>query len=54
MTLSIDALDIQHFTLDRVDRVDILLDGAIKTAYASRRPVALFISTEMVGWKDEK
>ncbi len=36
----LDALDIQHFTLDRVDRVDILLDGAIKTAYASRRPVA--------------
>ena len=47
----LDALDIQHFTLDRVDT---LLDGAIKTAYASRRPVALFISTEMVGWKDEK
>ena len=50
----LDALDIQHFTLDRVERVDTLLDGAIKTAYASRRPVALFISTEMVGWKDEK
>jgi sulfopyruvate decarboxylase alpha subunit len=50
----LDALQIQHFTLDRVDRVHTLLDGAIKTAYASRRPVALFISTEMVGWKDEK
>jgi len=50
----LDALDIQHFTLDRVYRVDTLLDGAIKTAYASRQPVALFISTEMVGWKDEK
>jgi sulfopyruvate decarboxylase alpha subunit len=50
----LDALHIQHFTLDRVDRVDTLLDGAIKTTYASKRPVALFISTEMVGWKTEK
>jgi sulfopyruvate decarboxylase alpha subunit len=50
----LDALHIQHFTLDRVDRVDTLLDGTIKTAYASNRPVALFISTEMVGWKTEK
>jgi sulfopyruvate decarboxylase TPP-binding subunit len=49
----LDALDIQHFTLRRVDEVATLTDGAIKTAYTARRPVALFVSTEMVGWKKE-
>jgi sulfopyruvate decarboxylase TPP-binding subunit len=49
----LDALDIQHFTLRRVDEVAILTDGAIKTAYTAQRPVALFLSTEMVGWKKE-
>lgn len=50
----LDALDIQHFTLRRVDEVATLMDGAVKTAYTARRPVALFLSTEMVGWKEEK
>jgi len=50
----LDALDIQHFTLRRADEVATLMDGAIKTAYTAQRPVALFISTEMVGWKDER
>ncbi len=50
----LDALDIQHFTLRRVDEVATLMDGAIKTAYTAQRPVALFLSTVMVGWKDER
>ncbi len=50
----LDALDIQHFTLRRLDEVATLTDGAIKTAYTARRPVALFLSTEMVGWKKEE
>jgi len=49
----LDALDIQHFTLRRVDGVATLTDGAIKTACTAQRPVALFLSTEMVGWKKE-
>jgi sulfopyruvate decarboxylase alpha subunit len=49
----LDSLDIHHFTLRRVDEVATLTDGAIKTAYTARRPVALFLSTEMVGWKKE-
>ena len=49
----LDALDIQHFTLCCVDEVATLTDGAIKTAHTARRPVALFLSTEMVGWKKE-
>jgi sulfopyruvate decarboxylase TPP-binding subunit len=50
----LNALGIQHFTMRRVDEVPILMDGAIKTAYTAQRPVALFISTEMVGWKKER
>jgi len=50
----LDALGIQHFTLRRTDEMSSLMDGAIKTAYTAQRPVALFLSTEMVGWKQEK
>jgi len=50
----LDALGIQHFTLHSLDEVATLVDGAIKTAYTAQCPVALFISTEMVGWKNEK
>lgn len=50
----LDALGIPHFTLRRTDEMSSLMDGAIKTAYTAQRPVALFLSTEMVGWKQEK
>lgn len=50
----LDALGIQHFTLRRMDEVATLTEGAIKTAYTSRQPVALFLSTELVGWKNER
>ena len=50
----LDALGIQHYTLRRLDEVATLTDGAIKTAYTAQRPVVLFLSTEMVGWKQEK
>jgi len=49
----LDGLGIQHFTLRHIDEVGTLTDGAIKTAYTARRPVALFLSTELVGWKKE-
>ncbi|HWP47327.1 MAG TPA: thiamine pyrophosphate-binding protein [Candidatus Limnocylindrales bacterium] len=50
----LDALGIQHFTLRREDEVEIMMQGAIKTAYASEQPVAVILSSELVGWKDEK
>ena len=50
----LDALDIPHFTLESEERVATLFDGAVKTAYTAQRPVALFLSTEMVGWKKER
>jgi sulfopyruvate decarboxylase alpha subunit len=49
----LDTLGIQHFTLRRMDEVATLTDGAIKTAFTARQPVALFLSTELVGWKKE-
>jgi len=49
----LDALGIQHYTLRRMDEVFTLTEGAIKTAYTARQPVALFLSTELVGWKKE-
>jgi len=50
----LDALGIQHYTLDREDNVSLILSGAIKTTYASDQPVAVILSTALVGWKDEK
>ncbi len=50
----LDALGIQHFTLRRADEVPSLMDGAIKTSFTAHRPIALFLSTELVGWKQEK
>jgi sulfopyruvate decarboxylase alpha subunit len=50
----LDALGIQHYTLDREDNVEITLNGAIKTAYTSDQPVVVILSTALVGWKDEK
>ena len=50
----LDALGIQHYTVNREDELDTILNGAIKTAYASEQPVAVILSTALVGWKDEK
>jgi hypothetical protein len=30
------------------------VDGALKLAFALEQPVALLISTQLAGWKDEK
>jgi len=50
----LDALGIQHYTLDREDSLEIILNGAIKTAYTSDQPVAVILSTALAGWKEEK
>ena len=50
----LDALGIQHYTVDREDELETIVDGAIKTAYTSEQPVAVILSTVLVGWKDEK
>jgi len=50
----LDALGIQHYTVDREDELETIVGGAIKTAYTSEQPVAVILSTVLVGWKDEK
>ena len=50
----LEALGIQNYTVDREDELEIIVDGAIKTAYTSEQPVAVILSTALVGWKGEK
>lgn len=50
----LEALGIQHYTVNREDELEIILNGAIKTAYTCDQPVAVILSTALVGWKNEK
>lgn len=50
----LEALGIQHYTVKREDELETILNGAIKTAYTSEQPIAVILSTALVGWKDEK
>ena len=50
----LEALGIQHHTVNRDDELETVLGGAIKTAYTSEQPVAVILTTSLVGWKDEK
>jgi len=50
----LEALGIQHYTVDREDELETIVSGAIKTAYTSEQPAAVILSTSLVGWKDEK
>jgi sulfopyruvate decarboxylase alpha subunit len=49
-----DALHIPYFLLTRPDEVRTQVDGALKLTYALESPVALLLSTQLAGWKDEK
>jgi sulfopyruvate decarboxylase alpha subunit len=50
----LEALHIPTFTLTRPEEVTIQVEGALKLAYALELPVAVVISTQLAGWKDEK
>lgn len=50
----LESLGIQHYTINRDDELETVLGGAIKTAYTSEQPVAVILTTALVGWKDEK
>ena len=49
-----EALRIPYYVLTRPDEVGTMVDGALKLTYALELPVALLISTQLAGWKDEK
>jgi len=50
----LEALGIQHYTVVRENELETIVGGAIKTAYTVEQPVAVILSTALVGWKDEK
>ena len=49
-----EALNIPYFLLTRPDEVPLQVQGALKLAYTIESPVAVLISTQLAGWKDEK
>ncbi len=48
------ALNIPCYTLTQPSEVTTVVDGALKLAFALEQPVAILISTQLAGWKDEK
>ena len=50
----LEALHIPAFVLTRPEEVTTQVEGALKLAYALELPVAVLISTQLAGWKDEK
>jgi sulfopyruvate decarboxylase alpha subunit len=49
-----DALHIPAYMLTQPAEVTTVVDGALKLAFALEQPVAIMISTQLAGWKDEK
>ena len=50
----LESLNIPYFVLMRPDEVAIQIQGALKLTYTLEHPVALLVSTQLAGWKDEK
>ena len=50
----LESLNVPYFVLTRPDEVAIQVQGALKLTYTLEHPVAVLISTQLAGWKDEK
>ena len=48
------ALSIPFFMLERDDEVRKVTEGALKLTYALESPVAILVTTQLTGWKNEK
>ena len=48
---TLDALGIQHYTLESEDRLGLRVAGALKLCYASRQPLALCMTPMLHGGK---
>lgn len=48
---TLDGLDVQHFTMERDDEVDKIVNGAIDLAFSTDRPVAVIVSPLLSGGK---
>ena len=47
----LDAMNIQHYAPDREDEVPRYVDGALELSFASRKPVAVLLYSQLVGAK---
>lgn len=50
----LESIHIPCYQLKRPDEVTTIVDGALKLAFALEQPVAVLVSTQLAGWKDEK
>jgi sulfopyruvate decarboxylase alpha subunit len=48
---TLDGLDVPHFTMEREDEVEKIMNGAIKLAHSTDRPVAIIVSPLLSGGK---
>ena len=48
---TLDGLDVPHFTMEREDEVANIMNGAIKLAFSTDRPVAVIVSPLLSGGK---
>ena len=48
---TLDGLDVPHFTIDRDDDVEKIMNGACKLAFSTDRPVAVIVSPLLSGGK---
>jgi len=46
------ALNIPYFSLEREAEVRVVTEGALKLTYSLESPVAILVSTQLVGWKE--
>ena len=49
----LDALGVQHFTIEHLDHLAVVCRDAVQQAYTSRLPVALLASRLLTGGKNE-
>ena len=49
----LNALGIQHFSVRRSDEVHVVVSGALKTCFTAEEPLALLLSAQLSGWKNE-
>jgi sulfopyruvate decarboxylase TPP-binding subunit len=47
----LDAMNIQHYAPMREDEVTPYVDGALELCFASRKPVAVLLYSQLVGAK---
>jgi sulfopyruvate decarboxylase alpha subunit len=50
----LDALTIQHVTLQTEINLETIVEGALKTCFTAEEPLGILLSAQLTGWKPEK